>query len=79
MTGYLTRHVTLGAFLIGPGTVLFRLRSNLLRLQVEMPCARTDQVLDGASAYQFSPKSSKCALGCAQAGHISGAAIPSAR
>ena len=31
------------ALLIGPGTVLFSLRSKLLRLQTEMPCARTDQ------------------------------------
>jgi len=35
---------TLWAFLIGPGTVLFSLRSKLLRLQTEMPCARADQV-----------------------------------
>jgi hypothetical protein len=34
---------TLRALLIDPGTVLFSLRSKLLRLQTEMPCARTDQ------------------------------------
>jgi len=37
---------TLRAFLIGSGTVLFSLRSKLLRLQAEMPCARTDQVCE---------------------------------
>ena len=35
---------TLRALLIGPGTVLFSLRSKLLRLQTEMPCSRADQV-----------------------------------
>ena len=34
---------TLRALLISPGAVLFSLRSKLLRLQTEMPCARTDQ------------------------------------